>query len=110
METKQNIINDGNTWKVLSSNGKDYYKVTMTQKGLSCECMGFQCRGTCRHVKMVQPLTETQNSDVLLSKLKKIESGTTQLSKIDDYLTDEEFDEAISNGLMVVRNGKVFVL
>lgn len=109
METKPILINDGNTWKVLSSNGKDYYTVYKSKGDLVCNCFGFQYRGTCRHVKIVQPLMKEENIDIL-SKLKQLQSGKIPVSEIDNYLTDQEFDKAIADGLILVNNGKVFIL
>jgi hypothetical protein len=39
------------SFEVLSSNGKDYYTVTIQGSYNSCTCPGFGFRGYCKHVK-----------------------------------------------------------
>ena len=110
METKPILIDDGDIWKVLSSNRKDYYTVCLRGNGkLECECLGFQYRGTCRHVRLVQPLIE-EGKLRIIGLLTRMESNKIPLAEIDNYLSDQEFDRAIANGLIVVNDGKVVVL
>ena len=109
METKPILIDDGDTWKVLSSNGKDYYIVRIRFNGLACNCLGYVYRGTCRHIKLVAPLIKEGELGIN-SKLKNMESHKIPLAEIDNYLTDQELNCALAQGLVTIFKGKVVIL
>jgi hypothetical protein len=44
------VDNSVKTWEVTGSRG-DRYLVTRNSSGYTCDCKGFQFRGSCRHVK-----------------------------------------------------------
>ena len=103
------ISSDAITWKVLSSNGKDYYTVRIRSGNTICNCLGFVYRGTCRHVKLIQPLIEEGKLGIN-EKLKSMQSHKIPLAEIDNYLTDVELDQAISAGLITIYKGTVVIL
>lgn len=47
----ENHIFSGVVWNVTGSKG-DTYHIEMSDKGFTCECLGFQARGViCKHIK-----------------------------------------------------------
>ena len=43
-------------WNIPSSKGDTTYGVRMENKGFTCECVGFNRYGYCKHVKHVEKL------------------------------------------------------
>ena len=103
------LIDNGDTWKVLSSNKKDYYTLRLRCGELVCNCLGYVYRGTCRHIKLVQPLIKEGELGIN-SKLKNMESHKIPLAEIDNYLTDAELVQAQAAGLVTIFKGKVVIL
>lgn len=46
----------GVVWPVESSRSGEYYKVTMTDLGLSCNCVAGSMRGKCKHAQHIHDL------------------------------------------------------
>ena len=46
----------GVVWLVESSRTGEFYKVTMTDLGLSCNCVAGSMRGKCKHAQHVHDL------------------------------------------------------
>lgn len=46
----------GIVWPVKSSRSPEPYSVEMTEKGFTCECIGFTMHGKCRHINYVGEL------------------------------------------------------
>lgn len=110
METKPILIDDGDNWKVLSSNSKDYYTLRVGLNGkLVCNCLGYVYRGTCRHIKLVAPLIKEGELGIN-SKLRGMQSHKIPLAEIDNYLTDQELNCALAQGLVTIYKGKVVIL
>ena len=42
------------SWSVPSSDGDKKYSVLFNAGNFSCECPGYQFRGSCKHIKMVR--------------------------------------------------------
>jgi hypothetical protein len=53
----------GFVWPVVSSRTGESYKVTMTDLGLSCNCVAGSMRGKCKHAQHVHDLLV--NDDVI---------------------------------------------
>lgn len=41
-------------WEVLSSNGKNFYKVEKNGDNWLCSCPGFHWKGVCKHTRLKQ--------------------------------------------------------
>ena len=46
----------GVTWPVVSSRSGEKYKVTMTDMGLTCNCVAGSMRGKCKHAQQIHDL------------------------------------------------------
>ena len=51
---------EGLVWKEPNSKGTDTYDVVCTEKGFTCDCLGFTFRGKCKHT--VDVLTRVEQA------------------------------------------------
>jgi hypothetical protein len=50
-------------WEVMSSSGREYYKVEKNGDTWLCSCPGFHWRGACKHTRLKQQELSNENKN-----------------------------------------------
>ncbi len=101
----QKIVKVSDTeFKVLSSNGKDYYDVNLNDS--TCTCVGYKTRKRCRHLVEVLTLqneVKDNSYEDIIRELKEPMSVSDFVTKYDD----KTLEDLKSKGVVFVSNGYV---
>lgn len=100
----ESIIDDGEgRYSVLSSDGVNYYQVTID----SCSCIGFRIRNKCRHMDLVAIEEEKR---IKTQKVIPFDKEEYAIGEFMEKYPNLNLDDLERRRLIVVNGGLVYII